>query len=394
MTASAEPQIEEYLSAHGGPFYELQRQLGLLRRDAFRAGPRALLFVAIAWGVPVVLSLLEGRAYGPISTRPFLLDPGPAARFLIAVGLFMLMELQVEQRLRTNLNQFTRAPLISPASFEEAAAAVAQALRRRDAMLAEIVCVLLAAVLTVAALMNVPTETSSWRIQIIDGSASLTLAGWWCMLVSAPIFWFLLLRWLWRHCVWGMLLRRIARLDLRLTTSHPDGHGGLRFIGQYPNVYSTFVFAISCVVGAAVANQLLQGELSLKVYSAIMGTWLAVMLALLAWPLLAFVRPLAKLKEETTLLASAQATKRTRALERETLGRNAGEAAEADEGKSADIADPVKLYDTAQKLSTLIVNREALVPVSAAAVIPLIAAGATQLPIKELISVAKHLLLL
>lgn len=394
MTTSTSAEIKEYLAARGGPFYDLQRQLGLLREDAFRAGPRALLFVAIAWGVPLVLSLFEGRAFGPTASNPFLLDPAPAARFLIAVGLFVMMELQVEQRLRTNLNQFVRAPLISPASFEAAAAAVVQALRRRDAKRAELVCLLLAAVLTVAALMNAPTDTNSWRVQVTDGAASLTLTGWWCMLVSSPIFWFLLLRWLWRHWVWGMLLRRIAKLDLRLTASHPDGRGGLRFIGQYPNAYSTFVFAMSCVVGAAIANQLLHGELSLKVYSAIMGTWLAIVLALLAWPLFAFARPLAKLKEETTLLASAQATRRTRAIERETLGRNAGDAAEADEGKSADIADPAKLYDTAQKLSTLIVNREALVPVSAAALIPLIVAGATELPIKELINVAKRLLLL
>jgi hypothetical protein len=306
----------------------------------------------------------------------------------------MLMELQVERKLRTHLNHFVRAPLIAPTSFEAAAEAVTHALRRRDWLVAELVCLLLAGLLAVAAFVNMPvTDTGSWRMRMVDGTSTLTMTGWWCLFVSGPIFWFLLLRWLWRHHVWAMLLRKIAGLELRLTTSHPDGHGGLRFIGQYPNVYSTFVFAMSCVVGAAIANQLLHGELSLKVYSAIMAVWLAIVLALIAWPLLAFVRPLSRLKEETTLLASAQATKRTRALEREILGRNVGEPEEADEGKSADIADPAKLYDTAQKLSPLIINREALVPVSAAAVIPLVIAGATQLPIKELIGVAKHLLL-
>jgi hypothetical protein len=40
-----------------------------------------------------------------------------------------------------------------------------------------------------------------------------------------------------------------------------------------------------------------------------------------------------------------------------------------------------------------LVTRDALVPVAAAALIPLIAAGATQLPVKELIKVAKNLLL-
>jgi hypothetical protein len=48
-----EAMIGQFLAAHGGPFYTLQRQLGLLREDAFRAGSRALLFVGLAWGVPL-----------------------------------------------------------------------------------------------------------------------------------------------------------------------------------------------------------------------------------------------------------------------------------------------------------------------------------------------------
>ncbi len=396
MAANAGPEIKEYLVAHGGPFYELQRQFGLLREDAFRAGPRALLFVAVAWGVPLLLSLFAGHAFGPLAERPYLLDPGPLARFLIAVGIFVLMELQVEQRLRTHLHQFLRAQLISPTSLAGAAEAVADALGKRDGLVAELVCLVLAGILTaLASFAAFEAEPSSWRIRLVDGTAALTPAGWWCLLVSGPIFWFLLLRCLWRHHIWAVLLRKIANLDLRLAASHPDGNGGLSFIGRYPNAYGTFVLGTSSVVGAAIANQILHATLSLTVYSSIMAAWLAIVLALFAWPLMAFARPLSRIKEETTLLASALATKRTRAIEREVLGRNVGDPDEADEkDKSADIADPAKLYDTAQKLSTFVINREALVPVSAAAIIPLVVAGATQLPIKELIGVAKRLLLL
>ena len=388
-------QVKDYLAAHGGPFYELQRQLGLLEENAFRSGPRAALFVGIAWGVPLLLSLVTGHAFGPLSERPFLLDPGPAARFFVAIGLFMLMELQVEQKLRIHLNQFVRAPLIAPDSIPDAARIVSDALRQRDGRLAEIVCLALAVLLTVLSFTTVMEgDTDSWRMQMVDGVARLTAAGWWCLLVSGPIFWFLMLRWLWRHQIWARLLRRLSTLELRLVTSHPDGNGGLGFIGQYPNVYSTFVFALSCVVGAAIANQLLHGTLSLQIYTTIMTVWLAIVLAIFAWPLLAFMRPLSKLKEQTSLLASSQATNRSRALERETLGRNVSDPEMADDNKSSDIADPAKVYESAQKLSTMVIRREALVPISAAALLPLVIAGATQLPLKELVSVAKHLLLL
>ena len=63
-----EHKVSEFLLAQGGPFYALQRQLGLLHENAFRAGSRALLFVALAWGAPLVLSLIAGNAYGPAAT--------------------------------------------------------------------------------------------------------------------------------------------------------------------------------------------------------------------------------------------------------------------------------------------------------------------------------------
>ena len=134
----------EFLLAHGGPFYSLQKQLGLLRKDAFRAGPRALLFVGLAWGIPLILSIIAGDAYGPAAEKPYLLDPGIWAKFFIAVGLFMLMERQVERRLHKHLVQFSRAPLLAPGSFEAAAEAVTKALKRRDACIAEAICLTIA----------------------------------------------------------------------------------------------------------------------------------------------------------------------------------------------------------------------------------------------------------
>jgi hypothetical protein len=99
-------------------------------------------------------------------------------------------------------------------------------------------------------------------VQISPEGNALTAAAWWCLIVSSPLFGFLLLRWLWRYLVWAMLLRELAVLDLRLVATHPDGHGGLAFIGKSPNAYATFVFAVSCVLGAAITHQLLHGDLA------------------------------------------------------------------------------------------------------------------------------------
>ena len=208
------------------------------------------------------------------------------------------------------------------------------------------------------------------------------------------MFWFLLLRWLWRHAVWGMLLRDLARLELRLVATHPDGAGGLAFIGQYPNAFTALAFAMSCALGAAIARTLLHGEMAAATYGQLMAAWLVVVVILFGAPLLAFTKPLRQLKEATLLAAGAVATRRERASERELLGGNMAAASDADAASASDIPDAAKLYTAAGKLSTFLISRSAIVPVAAAALLPLVAAGATQLPVRELLKIARGLLLL
>jgi len=386
--------IGDFLVARGGPFYDLQRRFGLLREDSLRAGSRALLFVALAWGVPLVLSAIAGNAVGPYEQRPFLLDPWPWSRFFVAVGLLVLMERNVEERLEQHLRHFARAPLLAPAAFEPAARAVTKALRRRDSALAESLCLAAAVAASFAPLLAAHDAGAvAWAARSSAAGRSLTAAGWWSLLVSSPIFGFLALRWFWRHLVWALLLRDLSTLDLRLAVAHPDGHGGLAFIGRYPNAYATQVFALSCVIAAAVFEANLRFGMELTVFGFIMAVWLALVLLLFALPLTAFGRPLGELKVRTLLASSAQATKHFRAVERDVLGRNISAAADAESTTAADNPDPSKIFGAAKKMSTLPFTYEGWLPISVAALVPLIAAGATQLPVKELLKVAKRLLL-
>ena len=200
-------RIGDYFASHGGPFFELQRRLGMLREDALLAGRRAALFVALAWGVPFLLSLVAGRAFSLADGRPYLLDFGAWARFFIAIGLFMLSEQQIEYGLNGKLGQLVRAPIIAPDCFAAAASAVVRALRLRNSRAAEIICLGLAIVGTVVWLTRLTASRhSSWAVEIGGNGAHVTLAGWWGVICSAPLFYFLLFRGLWRYIVWAILL--------------------------------------------------------------------------------------------------------------------------------------------------------------------------------------------
>ncbi|KOF21468.1 membrane protein [Ensifer adhaerens] len=390
-----DPSASEYLAAHGGPFFELQRRLGLLHEHSLKTGRRAVLFIALAWLVPLLLGF--PRSFLAADTPgSYLGDLGVWGRFVVGIGAFVLAEQQVERGLRIKLGQFLKAPLIAPGSVASFGDAVTKALERRDSRIAEAVCLVLAIAAAVVALANAHTATvSSWAVEVSAAGNRLTATGWWVVFVSQPLFIFLLLRGLWRHLVWAQLLRRIARLELRLVATHPDGNGGLGFLAGYPNAYVLFIFGVSAAIGAAIAKHLLQESLTTTTFSMIATGWLVIVIALFAYPLSAFSKPLAELKERSLLMLGSQATRYQRLNERKIIGTNVA-AASADEAQQQadDTADPTKQYETTRKLSAILLSRTAIVPVAAAALLPIAAAGATILPYKEVFSVLKKLLLL
>ncbi len=387
-------RIGDYLASHGGPFFELQRRLGMLREDALLAGRRAALFVALAWGVPFLLSLVEGSAFTLADGRAYLVDFGAWARFFIAIGLFVLSEQQIEYGLNGKLGQLVRAPILAPDSFAEAASAVVRTLRLRDSRAAEIICLGLAIVGTVVWLGRLTTsDNSSWAVQIAGDGAHVTLAGWWSVICSAPLFYFLLFRGLWRYIVWAMLLWRIASLKLRLVATHPDGKGGLAFLAEYPNAYSMFVFGISSGFAITVVRHVFEANISSVTFGYIVTAWLAIVFAFFAFPLLAFSKPLAELKDRSAEVLGAQATRYHRAAERALIGRNLA-ANDSVEAAAPAVPDPSAQFAASRKLSIFLMSRSAIAPLAAAALVPFAIAGATKLPYKEVFALVKKLLVL
>ena len=387
-------RIGNYLASHGGPFFELQRRLGLLREDALLAGRRATMFVALAWGVPFLLSLIHGDAFTLTGGRPFVLDFGAWARFFIAIALFVLAEQQVEYGLHGKLGQLVRAPIIAPGSLEAAAKAVVRALRLRDSKVAEIVCLGLAIAATLGRLANLMgADSSTWEVEVVNGDAHVTLAGWWSVICSMPLFYFLLFRGLWRYIVWATLLWRIAALKLRLVANHPDGKGGLAFLADYPNAYSMFVFGMSSGLAITVVRHVFEANISSVTFGYIITAWLAIVYAFFAFPLLAFSKPLAELKTRSVDIFGAQATRYHRAAERALIGRNMA-ASDASETLAPGVPDPTAQYAAARKLSIFLMSRSAVAPLAAAALVPFAIAGATKLPYKEVFALVKKLLVL
>jgi hypothetical protein len=211
-----------------------------------------------AWLPLLLLSVLEGHALGGAIKIPFLRDIEANARFLVALPVLIIAELVVHRRISPLVRKFVERRIVVTEDLPRFVAAVNSALRLRNSITTEGTLVVL--VWTVG--------LWTWRSQIALGDATwyalpdathlhLTLAGYWYAFVSIPLFQFILLRWYMRLLIWFRLLWQISRLNLHLTAAHPDGAGGIGFLGKSSYAFAPILFAEGTLLSGLIASRVL-----------------------------------------------------------------------------------------------------------------------------------------
>jgi len=380
-----------------GPFYRLQRRLGLLSDTDLASARRALLFIALSWIPALLLAALQGVALNDNHERALLFDFSVYG-FIIAIVAFVLMEQSSDKRMAWLVGQFTAFGIV-PATSREGFVQARRATEQRTASrLAESVILAVAYLLAFAWIARnaARVDGGTWAGQMQDGSLALTLAGWWALLVALPLFWFLLGRWLWRFVTWGLLLRDIAACDLRLVATHPDRCGGIAFVGQYPKSYVLFVFALSSVVAASVLKHVVYAGASLMSFKFALFGMIAFLVVAFVLPLLAFSPVLKALKRKGLSHYGALASRHNLAFESKWVGGAAGDPAEGPLGSPdvSSLADLAAGYELVKNMRTLPVTKASIVPLVLAALAPLAAVALTQAPFKQILGELKGLLLL
>jgi hypothetical protein len=122
---------------------------------------------------------------------------------------------------------------------------------------------------------------------------TLSMAGWWYVLVSLPLLLLLVVGWLWRLVLWARFLVLVAKLDLSLVPAHPDRAAGLGFVGYSLRGFAFVAAAFATIIAGAVANQVLHGGVPITSFKYLIGGTVAVCVALFTAPLLAFAPRLA-----------------------------------------------------------------------------------------------------
>ena len=287
-----QPESDDFDLVGRGAAVRLARRIGIDRLGSGLLSFRTLLLVSVSWLPLAILSLLERCAYGDGVHIPFFSDLQVHARFLLAAPLLEISNVSIALSHRVQVKQLKTTGLVSEQDQLRFERAKAEAIRWRDSPYSEAAVLVLAFAGPIISrvFFGLAEGESSW--ERTDGV--ITLAGWSHTLISLPILDFFLLRGLLVILCWGRLLYSVSRLDLVLTSTHPDRAGGLGFLGWGLASFAPWVMALSFVFSAALANEIhLRGETlnSLK-YHAI--GFIVVTLLVVYAPLLTFCGHMAR----------------------------------------------------------------------------------------------------
>ena len=379
----------------GGLLDEGLKRAGLYKPGAKFLGLRLAALAVICWLPLLILSAKGGLMLGNTVQIPFLHDLAVHTRLLLAIPLLVIAEMVIAPRLGVVIRHFFTSGLIAEKDLPEFRLAIADTVRWKESYVAELIILTIVIVLNTSRFEIVSTSAlSTWHGVKSEEGMTLTAAGWWYVCVSAPIFQFLLYRWLWRLIIWSNLLRRIAKLDLQLFPTHPDHAGGLSFLGMGQAKFGIIILALSSVVAAAIANHVLYGGESLVSFKFMMAMFVVLSVILFLGPLMVFTPKLAALKRKGLLEYGALATAYVRSFDQKWLrGDNEQNEPLLGTGDIQSLADLSTSVENIGAMKAFPFDSGIVKSLVVAAVLPLLPLVATVIPLKDLLKQIMGILL-
>lgn len=370
----------------GGPTHRLQARLGLQAVDGLPTVRAGFKVAAFAWVPLALLAAFDARNWDLQLGSSFYTDLGAYARFLLAIFVLIVTERITDRRLNRLLAGFEESGIVGLESRKDFLAMLETADARTSSGRAELVMLLAAfGLASVSMLHTLQINPDTWLSAGVSTSGPLSLAGWWQLLISMPLFHFLMIRWFWRFGVWTALLKNIASLPLQLVPTHPDRSGGLGFLTLFPAMFVPLAFSLSAVVASQALQEILFDGATFEALRATAITWVFFVLVIFVGPLAVFSGPLIRLQERAILDYGELVARYNRDAERQLHSEDA-ERRVLDASTISGVADMAAGLDTIYSIKILPIQLWSIIPLALSAIVPMIAVAAVQVPLQSILA--------
>jgi hypothetical protein len=385
MNTTTSGTTVDFSLVRGDLLFRLQRSIGLIPADGLGLLRRALFWSLLGW-LPVALwAFYIDRALPGGFPEPLLAHFGIHTRLLVAVPLLILAEGPANALVQGMLRHFVASGIVPVAQRAWFDAAVAGAVRMRDATLPWVaIAAAVVAVVTISESVFHPHEVD-WA-QAGPAGQGPGFGGLWYLYVGRSIFYTLVFAWLWRIVLMSVLMWRVARLELSLVPTHPDRAGGLGFLERLPGGFAPLALAMGCVLASRWAHDAVYHGLSLPSLRVEMIAFVVVCVLLFVVPLFAFHAPLKRTKKQALIDYGELVGRHGRLVHKRWIeGREVGQPPILDAPELGPIADTAAMYDAVRSMRSMPLGKNSVLPVALAAALPIVAVLTLQLPVKALV---------
>jgi hypothetical protein len=296
MDSQSSANYEGFSLVRGGLIYSLTSIFRGKSRDGRGLRRTALALVLISWVPLLVMAIQSGTMQSRDGSAGFLLDLPLHARFLIAVPFLILIERAVDWAF---LRYVQRSDDLIPAEQQESFNRLVRLLDKlTDSKLPEGLLLVLIYGLTVLNWESLAAESAGRLSFMNSDGVTLRPAGWYFLLISAPVFQLLVFRWAWRWMVWAFSIFRISRFEIKVDPLHADRMAGLAYMNLCPLTFSFILMAPTAVVSATLGYQILFMGASFSDYIIPIFVYVFSFSIILYLPLIAFLPLLIRAKAE------------------------------------------------------------------------------------------------
>lgn len=361
---------------------------------------RAAVAATVAWLPLAALSIAHGLLHQSFARESVLLDITVYARYLVAIPLLVVADALTLPQLAAIARHFVNAGIVpghERARYDAVIESVRRLLGRRIAAPGLIALAYAAAGyrLVYAAEHGglLAPRRESWFAVVVDGDRAITLAGWWVMLISQPLFLFLAGLWAWRLVAWTRFLWGMSRLDLQLVPAHPDGAAGLYFTAGSLRAFAFVAMAVSAAFAGVIAEEVLEFGRPADAFSYVVLGAVGVVMVIFVAPLFVFAGVLRRVRLQGPLMYGGLAVTVGRVFEARWMRPDAPIGESLSQTDFSAMIDLYSIAANAQRIKPVPLGLGPLATLAFGTLLPYLLVAIVALPIDRILRVVQALLL-
>lgn len=255
---------------------------------------RSVALVSVTWFPLLILSALQGLAWGRRVEVNFLEDFSVHSKLILVLPLLIFSEYSVDGRLKELTGQFFKAGILSEKDLPAFDRIKRRINKLSDAIWADWIILAVVVVNIVVRWLSNLHNVSIWMLYPEQQGGHISWAGAWYAFISLPVIQYVLFRWFWRWILWVVYFVKIAKLPLQLNSAHPDKAGGLGFMGIPPAPFLQVTLALSILFSTTVAVKIFWLHQRLPQFYPLMAGFVFLCILMNVLPLIIFFKPMIK----------------------------------------------------------------------------------------------------